>query len=114
MTLNDVISSRFGPPTIPDKCEKLRDRGLSDSLETPNETVGGGIFGGVFRANFRREVVSDVLSDLTLECVGMNVPVKFCESRSNRSRDIRAAHCVMDDERMTPAYGGFTQGGKSA
>ena len=37
----------------------------------------------------------------------MGVPVKFDDSGSNHSRDIRAAHFVLDDERRTtPAYAG--------
>ena len=35
----------------------------------------------------------------------MDVPVKFGDSRSNRSQDIRAAHFVMDERRMTLANG---------
>ena len=33
-----------------------------------------------------------------IEYVGVDVPVTFGDSTSNRSRDIRAAHFVMDDD----------------
>ena len=36
---------------------------------------------------------------MAVEYVGTDVRVKFGDSRSNRSQDIRAAHFVMDDER---------------
>ena len=38
---------------------------------------------------------------MVVERVGTDVHVKFGDSRSNSNRDIRAAHFVMDDERMT-------------
>ena len=34
---------------------------------------------------------------VAVDLTGMDVPVKFGDSRSNRSRDIRAAHFVMDE-----------------
>ena len=44
--------------------------------------------------NFRPEVASDVISGVDVELAGMNVPVKFGDSMSNRSRDIRVLHFV--------------------
>ena len=38
--------------------------------------------------NFRPEVVNDVISGVDVEEVGMNVRVKFGDSRSNSSGDI--------------------------
>ena len=52
-----------------------------------------------FRFNFWPEAVSDVIFGVTLEYVSMDV---FGDSRSNRSRDIRAADFVVDDERRRP------------
>ena len=50
-----------------------------------------------FRDNFRPEVVSDVIS------VGLDVPVKFGDSRSSRSRIIWLLHVATNDgERMSP------------
>ena len=51
------------------------------------------------RGNFRPEDAIDDISCVAEEHVAMDVPVKFSDSRSNHSRDIRAAHLVMDDER---------------
>ena len=48
--------------------------------------------------------VSAVISGVVVEQVGVDVRVKFGDFRSNRSRDIRAAHFVVDahnDERTT-------------
>ena len=36
---------------------------------------------------------------MVVEWVGADVPEQFVGSKSNRSRDIRAAYFVMDDER---------------
>ena len=44
--------------------------------------------------NFRSEEASDVISGANVEQVGLNVHVKFGDSRSNRSRDIRLPHFV--------------------
>ena len=38
--------------------------------------------------NFQPEVASDVISGVFVEPTGVKVPVKFDDSRSNRSRDI--------------------------
>ena len=48
------------------------------------------------------------MSGVALEHIGVDVPVKFGDSRSNRSWDIRVALFVMDDEwriKTTPADG---------
>ena len=47
--------------------------------------------------NFRPEAVSDVISGVDVEQGGMNVHVKFGDSRSNCSRDIRLPHFVTND-----------------
>ena len=45
------------------------------------------------------EAVSDVISGVAVEHDGLDVRVKFADSRSKRSGDIRAAEFVMDNER---------------
>ena len=42
--------------------------------------------------NFRPEVHSDVISGVIVDPTGVKVRVKFVDSRSNRSRDIRLPH----------------------
>ena len=64
-------------------------------------------FYAVFRDIFRPEVVSDVISAVAVEQVGLDIRVKFGDSRSNRLRDNRAVKLVMDERRTTittPAY----------
>ena len=56
--------------------------------------------------NFRLEVASDVISGADVEQIGMNIGVKFGESRSNRARDIRLSHFVRTTTTTTPAYAG--------
>ena len=51
----------------------------------------------VFHNNFQPEVVSDIISSVAVEQVGMDACIKFSDPRSNRSRDIRVAHFVVDD-----------------
>ena len=46
-------------------------------------------FSTIFQNNFRLEVVSDVISGVVVDPTDMKVRVKFGDSRSNRSRDIR-------------------------
>ena len=55
----------------------------------------------VFHDNFRPEVVNDIISSVTIEYVDVDVRAKFGDSRSNRSRDIRVAHFLMDDDERT-------------
>ena len=42
-------------------------------------------------------MVGDIISGVAIEYVGLDAPVKFGK-RSKRSRDIRAAHFVIDDD----------------
>ena len=63
------------------------------------EDVGGVV---IFRSfsnvdDFRPEVDSGVVSCVVVGQTGMKVLVKFGDSRSNRSRDIRLPHFVMND-----------------
>ena len=41
---------------------------------------------------------------MVVDTTGTDVRVKFGDSRSNRSQDIRLPHFVTDVERTTPAY----------
>ena len=41
----------------------------------------------------------DVISDVAVEQVGVDVHVKFYDSRSNRSRDTRLSHFVTGERR---------------
>ena len=56
---------------------------------------------GCIRDNFRPEIVSDVISGVVVELVGADVRVKFGDSRTKRSRDIRAVQFVMDERTTT-------------
>ena len=47
--------------------------------------------------NFQPEVYSDVISFMIEELTGMKVRVLFGDSRSNRSKDIRLPHFVIND-----------------
>ena len=48
--------------------------------------------------NFRSEVYSDVVSGMAIDPTDMKALVKFGDSRSNRSRDIRLPHFVTNDD----------------
>ena len=50
--------------------------------------------------NFQLEVASDVIYSMAEEHIGMDIPVKFDDYRSNRSTDIQVAHFVMDKRRQ--------------
>ena len=54
-------------------------------------------FSTVFRINFRSEVECDVISGADVEQFSWDVRVKFDESGSNLSRDIRLPHFVTND-----------------
>ena len=56
-----------------------------------------GHFKQYFRDNFQPEVVSDVISGVGVESVGMDVRVKFGDSRSHGFRDIRGAVFVSNE-----------------
>ena len=63
----------------------------------PSAAIGGLLV----ELNFRPEVDSDVLSGVTVDCVGMDVRVKFGDSTSNGFRDMRRAVFV-SNERTRP------------
>ena len=62
-----------------------------------HKALEDGIFDS-FYDNCWPEVASGVISGRTVDYVSVGVNVKFGDPRSNRSRDIRAAHFVMDDD----------------
>ena len=69
-----------------------------------SEAIGFGIFDRVFNFdNCQTEVVSDVISGMVVDPTGVKARVKFDDSRSNRSRDIRLPYFVRT---TTPAYAG--------
>ena len=65
-----------------------------------HKTVGGCIL-DTFRYNFQLEVDNDVISGVAVGNIGMDVHVKFGDSRSNGFRDIRGADFV-SNERTGP------------
>ena len=64
-----------------------------------SEAIGCGILGRFSNiGNFRPEAHSDVISSVVVDPTGVKVPIKFCGSKSNRSRDIRLPHFVRNDK----------------
>ena len=49
------------------------------------EAVGEGIFDGFFRDNIRPEVITDIIFNVAVELSGVDVRVKFGDSRSTQS-----------------------------
>ena len=83
--------------TLPDKFVKFRDPSLNHSGEIRPKAVSYSIFGRFLNFNkCRPGVPGNVKSGVSVEKVGMNVCMKFGDSRSNRSRDIRAAEPALD------------------
>ena len=78
-----------------DKWIKFRDTHLNCSGEIQSKAVGSGIYAS-FCDNFRPEVASEVISSVVVDT---EVPVKYGDSRSNRSQDTRATHFVVDERR---------------
>ena len=87
-----------------EKSVKCRDRCLNHSREIPPQAVGSGIFDS-FSLYFRPEVDNDVISSVTVDYVGLDVRVKFGDSRSNGSRNIRGADFASSElTNMIEAY----------
>ena len=84
------MSNAFVGPIVYDRRVKFDDPLLNISLAIPPEAVRGVIFDRFFSNvdNLRREVISDVLPGVLLEPTGVDVLVKFDDSRSNRSWDM--------------------------
>ena len=75
-----------------EKCVKFRGPCLNRSREIPPEAVASGIFDSFFRYSFRPEADNNVVY-----CVGMDIRIKFGDSTSNGSRDIRGAAFVSNE-----------------
>ena len=69
-------------PIVLDKCVRFRGHSINSSQEIPPEAVRIGIFDSFFRYYFRPEVDNDVISGVAADNVGMDVWVKFGDSRS--------------------------------
>ena len=95
---SDVISGRFVGQTVLEKCVKFGYPRFNRSREFPPTTVGSGIIDSFFRYNFQPEVDNGVTSGVAIYYVGMDVPVKFGDSRSKGSRDIRGAGFVSNEQ----------------
>ena len=65
-----------------------------------NREAVGGVISGPFSNvnNFQPEVHSDVISSGFVDPAGLKVLVKFGDSRSNSSQDIRLPHFVTNDD----------------
>ena len=75
------------------------------------EAVGGVIFDQFSNVdNFPPEVPSDVISGAFVEPTDVKVHVKFGDSMSNRARDVRLPHFVMNDDDDDDDPGRRTQG----
>ena len=65
--------------------------------QKPSEVAFSAVFSNFDKC--RPEVAGDVVSGAVIDPVGLDVPAKFGDSRSNHSRDIPTAHFVMDERR---------------
>ena len=88
-------------PVVLNKRVKRQDLSLNRSREIAPKAVGGGIFDCFVAYNFRREVDNDVISGVAVDNVGVDVPIEFGDSRSNRIRDIRGAVFVSNERTKT-------------
>ena len=84
---------------VHEKSVKFRAPSWNHSQEIPLEAVGCGIFDSLFHYNFLSEVDNDVISGVAVDIVGMDVCVKFGDSRSNGFWDIRGADIFMSNKR---------------
>ena len=93
---SDVMSRRFVSMIVPDNIVILVKTVREKFDPKPSEAA----FLSFFRDNFRPEVASDIISGLSVDEVGLDVFVKFGDSRSSpsrNSRNIRADQFVMDE-----------------
>ena len=77
-------------PLVLDKLAKFHDPSMNCSPEIPSK-LSEVAFSTVFPYKFRPEVDNDVISGTAVDNVGMDVPIKYRDSRSNGFRDIRVA-----------------------
>ena len=82
-TASDVICGKFIGAVVRDKRVKFRDPRLNRSREIPPKAVCGGILDRFFKHsdNCQPEVASVVISGMAVQYVGMDVCVKFGDSR---------------------------------
>ena len=78
----------FVGPVVLDKCIQFYDPRFNRSREIPPDAIGGGIFDSFFRYSF---VDNDAISGVAVDNIGVDICVKFVDSRSNGFRDIRGA-----------------------
>ena len=71
---------------------KFGDPRLNLSQDIPPEAVRGFIVGPF------RTLISSVISTVVVDWMGVKVPVKYGDSRSNHSRDMRLPHFVTNDD----------------
>ena len=87
----DVISSRFVRAIALDRHVKARDRCLTVLEKFHQKPLRAVFADSVFRYNFRPEVDNEDISGIVIERVGIDVHVKFGDSRSDSSPNIRGA-----------------------
>ena len=99
----DVISGVLLRLVVPDQAAKFRVPGQKFSREIQSKAVGDGIFGRFFPAitAYRTQLVTSYPVRYRLGWYGFLCQF-FGNSRSNRSRNIRAAHFVMNDADNQP------------
>ena len=84
----DVISGVFMGPVVLNKCVKFNEPSFNRSRKIPPEAVGGGIFDCLSSTTSDWKQINDVISGVAVDNVGMDVCVKFVDSRSNAFPDI--------------------------
>ena len=95
---SDVICGRFVGQVVPDNQVKFGDPHFHLSREIPPEVFWGGIFDRSLNFDHcQPQVCSDVISGEVIDPTGVKVRVKFGDSRSYRSRDIRLPHFMRND-----------------
>ena len=52
----------------------------------------------------RPEIDNNVIAGPAVDNVGVDVPIKFCDSRSNGFRDIRGAHFVSNERTLNGLF----------
>ena len=84
-------------PVVLDKFVKFCGPSLNRSPRNSTRSRRRRYFRQFFRYNFRPEVDDNVLSGVAVDNVGMDVPVKCGDSRSNGFCDIRGADFVSNE-----------------
>ena len=83
----DVIFGVFVGLVVLDKPVKFHDPTLNRSRQRQ-------YFRLFFHYNFRPKTDNYVISRVAIDNVGVDVPIKFCDTRSNGFREIRGADFV--------------------